>query len=271
MKRFLLSTVAILTFAGVAAAADLPARRMAPAPLVAVVPVFTWTGFYVGIHAGHIWADEDAVIGDRQNVGFGNGAVPALLEFDNSGWMGGAQIGFNWQFGAFVAGVEADISGTDIGSESSAFFPGRNLNLPNNDPDRVGPRVTALNREMDWLGTVRARVGFAFDRWMIFGTGGFAFGETSLSGSIVRTNAAGLPNFGDERNVFGSDSDTQTGWAAGAGVEYALTNNFTVKAEWIHYDLGDQNVRLSNPSGDFADFRVENAGDIVRLGLNYKF
>jgi outer membrane immunogenic protein len=260
MKKVLLSYLALCGLAGASFAADLPRRSAPVAPAFVAVPVFTWTGFYVGAHAGFISSDSDALLLDTN---FGGG-VPAVVasdflrertNVDEDGFIGGAQIGFNWQTGMFVWGLEADISGTDIGGRDFHSFPG---------DARFAPWDTTLRSDLDWLGTVRGRIGFAFDRWMIYGTGGFAIGGTSFGGSIIQPT-------GRAPNLFGSASDdTKAGWAAGLGVEYAFTNNWTVKAEWLHYDLGNETVRFESPVR-FAIYRFRQEGDIGRVGINFKF
>ncbi|MFD2222462.1 outer membrane protein, partial [Microvirga arabica] len=104
MKKILLSSVALLGLATGAVAADLPSRRAAPAPMIAAVPVFTWTGFYVGVNAGYGWSNDDF------------DSVDLADEDDDGGFVGGAQVGYNYQIGSFVVGLEGDIQYADFGS-----------------------------------------------------------------------------------------------------------------------------------------------------------
>ena len=156
MKKYLLASVAALGLvaAGAASAADLPSRK---GPVVApayIPPVFTWTGFYVGANAGYAWGNVNA--GDA----FFSGRTVSIGDID--GFIGGGQIGYNYQIGQFVVGLEADLQGADL-SATSGF----------------GDRVRT-----DYFGTVRARLGFAVDRWMPYITGGWAYGnvKTSIAG-----------------------------------------------------------------------------------------
>jgi outer membrane immunogenic protein len=228
MKKFLLSSVAALGIiaAGAASAADLPSRR-GPVEAPIYVPVFTWTGFYVGANAGYAWGQIDStnvgVIG-----GFGNFADP-------DGFVGGGQIGYNYQIGQWVIGAEADFQGADL--KATAFAPG----------------VTASN-EINYFGTVRARVGYAFDRFLPYVTGGFAYGNVK--------NKVTTP-FG----AF-SDDNTQYGWTVGGGLEYAFTNNLTAKLEYLYVDLDKESITV--PGGTF-NANVETKFSVVRAGLNYKF
>jgi outer membrane immunogenic protein len=207
MKKILLSSVALLGLATGALAADLPSRR-APAPIIAAVPVFTWTGFYVGVNAGYGWSNNDF------------DAVDLADEDDDGGFVGGAQVGYNYQIGSFVVGLEGDVQYADFGREGVFDFDGDGVF----DDDF---------NSSDWFGTVRARAGVAFDRALIYATGGFAF------------------------------ADDATGWTVGGGVEYAFTNNLSAKIEGLYVNLeGDD---------DFPGFDNETDFGVVRAGLNFRF
>ncbi|MGO4704147.1 outer membrane protein, partial [Microvirga sp. 2MCAF38] len=155
MKKILLSSVALLGFTAGALAADLPSRR-APAPIIPVIPAFTWTGFYVGVNAGFGWnsSNDDNVF--VPGVGFvGNGG-------SNGGFVGGGQIGYNYQVGQFVIGAETDLQYADLGHRNNDVFVGT-FGFNNKSSD-------------NYFGTVRVRAGYAFDRALIYATGGFAYG-----------------------------------------------------------------------------------------------
>lgn len=228
MKKYLLSGVAALGLlaAGAASAADLPSRK---GPVVAPVyaPVFTWTGFYVGANVGYAWGQIDS-------TGLG-----VLSGFDDpDGITGGGQIGYNYQIGQFVLGLEADFQGADL--KASVFNPA------------VG--IISASNEINWWGSVRGRVGYAFDRFLPYVTGGFAYGN--VKNSLV--TPAG---------VFSNDN-TQYGWTIGGGLEYAFTNNLTAKIEYLYVDLDKESITV--PGGVF-NANVETKFSVVRAGLNYKF
>ena len=227
MKKYLLSGVAALGLlaAGAASAADLPSRK---GPVVApvYVPAFTWTGFYVGANAGYAWGQIDS-----SNFGIVNPFS------DPDGFVGGGQIGYNYQIGQWVVGLEADFQGADLKSTA------RNL----------AGTVTASN-EINWFGTVRGRVGYAFDRFLPYVTGGFAYGNVK--------NKVTAPTF-----TF-SDDNTQYGWTVGGGLEYAFTNNLTAKVEYLYVNLDKESFTV--PGGTFTS-NVETKFSVVRAGLNYKF
>lgn len=214
MKKFLLASVAALGIvaAGAASAADLPSRK-GPVEAPIYVPAFTWTGFYVGANAGYAWGNVNA-------DGFANIG-------DIDGFIGGGQVGYNYQMGQFVLGLEADIQGADLSSGDNLF----------------GARV-----KTDYFGTVRARVGFAYDRFLPYITGGWAYGN-------VKTDIVG----------FGSSDNSHTGgWAVGGGLEYAFTNNLIGGVEYLYVDLGEKRI-FNTGTKVGTDFSV------VRARLSYKF
>jgi len=218
MKKYLLASVAAigLVAAGAASAADLPSRK---GPVVAPVyaPVFTWTGFYVGANAGYGWGDVN-----------GNGGVAFTNTGDLDGFVGGGQLGYNYQIGQFVLGLEADIQGADLSTGNSLG----------------GVRV-----KTDYYGTVRARAGVAFDRFLPYVTGGWAYGN-------VKTSIPAL--------AFSTDQSHTSGWALGGGLEYAVTNNLVAGVEYMYVDLGEKRV-LNTGTKVGTDFSV------VRARLSYKF
>jgi outer membrane immunogenic protein len=264
MKKTLLASVALLGIvaAGAASAADLP-RRTAPAAPYAAMPVFTWTGFYIGLNAGYNWSDNKSTVTFNPSAAIpaatGVALLPGRFNTGGDGFIGGGQIGYNYQMGQFVVGLEADISFLDNKKNASFVSP-----LVGNF---VG--VSSAQSELEYLGTVRGRLGFAFDRALVYATGGLAYGE-------IKSNTAFTVNNGT-LNWAGSKSDTRTGYAVGGGIEYAFTNNLSAKVEYLYYDLGKYSYRANpvNPAalatGASYDIRQETKGSIVRAGLNYRF
>jgi outer membrane immunogenic protein len=347
MKRFLLSTVALVGFAGVASAADLP-RRVAPPPVVPIVPAFTWTGFYFGVNAGAAFTvndDDDDVFGDdrfggdtiriRTNDIRGSQRSSGVLRLrggdgglgndDDSdvGFTGGGQIGFNYQFtpgSGFVVGLEADIQYIDIGGGDSGggrsqgvspadftadrpFFNGEGVpNSPTTlgrgnsfgaafDPrpgQRPATRVVRgglAAQDLNYFGTVRGRLGYAFDRTLIYATGGFAYG-----GGDSNNNDDGLFN---DNGGNGGD-EFKYGWTVGGGVEFAFSNfqlfgssTMTFKIEGLYVNLseddngnGNTGVQRASYSRRTQVLRLPSGGGnnndetefaVVRAGVNFKF
>ena len=272
IKKLLLASAATALLTGAASAADLP-RRAAPPPVFTPVPVFTWTGAYFGINAGYAF---DASSNNTNSFGvpapYGNGTTAFFSQRNQEGFTGGGQVGYNFQFtpgSGIVVGVEADAQYLDFGrSRNNAFLVG---------PLAPGYYVTDPRglSSLDFFGTVRGRLGYAFDRTLVYGTGGFAYG----SGSADRS-------FG---GYAGNDS-FRTGWAVGGGIEYALpTDSFlnffrssavTLKVEGLYVNL-DRNTRnqgafVINAANNFPVVysgigRRSDEFAVVRAGLNYKF
>ena len=243
-------------------------KQVAPAP----VPEcdFTWTGFYLGANFGYGWGDADTdfePLPDAATFVFLN---PTTLHPDPDGWIGGGQIGFNWQWGKWlVLGAEADFQGSDIeGSDREETFDGFSA-VPTN-PNRF----LEAHERMQWFGTARGRLGIApWCRMLIYGTGGFAFGNIDYS---AQTNFGNTFFHGAAYPV--DFTETQTGWCAGGGIEYAISRHWTVRAEYLHYDLGDEDraggelIRGVPQNLGFAvRYNFNTEGDMVRGALNFKF
>jgi outer membrane immunogenic protein len=279
-----------------ALAADLPVKAKP-------VPVYSWSGWYGGVNAGYGWQDNHAGYrGDAYGdpvTGLGDGAGTIFTDglaqisqqatavvnhqtyrqtLNTSGFIGGGQFGYNWQIDhTWVAGFEADAQYAN--AKGNALF---------NAPDTPGVRLSvASSHQLDWFGTVRGRIGYLIsDRFLAFGTGGLAFGETKAQAAIsiigpTGWNVAGggissqITCQGFTTCLAGSSSRTAVGWTAGGGFEYAVLPNVTIKTEYLHIDLGDQNVKLTVQSpttgNGFVNARFSTAYDIVRAGMNFRF
>lgn len=207
-----LAAAMLASASAVSEAADAPrgpAYRPPPPP----IPYFSWTGFYAGAHIGVGWSDGD---------GSGN----------SSGFIGGGQVGFNYQINQWVVGVEADIAGTTIGDSVSVGIPGAG--------------VVTGSGSLDWVSTLAPRLGYAFDRWLVYGKFGGAWAHGS--GSVAINGV----------QVFSVDQ-TVSGWVLGVGTEYALQGNWTAKIEYNMMDFGSD--------GPFSDSKFH----VFKAGLNYRF
>jgi len=219
MKQVLLACCGTLALASIARAADFPPRYpVTRAPIYA--PVYNWTGFSLGFNGGGAW---------------GSSTWDSTGDFDLSGGLLGATAGYNWQVGTLVFGLEGDVDWTNIKGHTFAF---------------CAPGCETSN---SWLATVRGRVGYTFDRFMPYVTGGAAFGN-------VDANHPGFPGA----------SSTQFGWAVGAGLEFAVINNITAKIEYLHYDLGNFTCGLNCGNGVIND-QVSFSADTIRGGVNLRF
>jgi outer membrane immunogenic protein len=228
-QHLLASALCVLPFA--ASAADLPMKG----PYRAVEPApFTWTGFYLGVNAGAASLSTDyrvdSLRGDLANGDQGNGG----------GALAGVTAGYNYQMGTWLLGIEADFAWSNAGNSGQAFG------------------MPAASAKMTSFSTVRGRVGYAFDRALIYGTGGLAIAQ--LKGNSVNF-------FLNDASCIAGFSETRTGWTVGGGLEYALSNHFSVKVEGLYADLGTASA--TNARGCGATFK--NTVTVGRAGLNYKF
>ena len=224
MKRLVFASAAIAALVGVggsASAADLP-RQMPVKAAPYVAPYYNWTGFYLGINGGGAW---------------GRSQWDSTGSFDVSGGLVGGTIGYNWQTGPWVFGLEGDIDWANIKGNTAA----------------LGCVSGNCSSENTWLGTARGRIGYAFDRVMPYVTGGAAFGD-------VKANQPGTTGA----------NDTRAGWTAGAGVEFAVTNNISAKVEYLHYDLGSFTCGLNCGNG-FVNDNVSFNANVLRGGVNFRF
>jgi outer membrane immunogenic protein len=280
----LLSALFTTCVLGSVFAADLPSRKAPPpVPYISPAPVYSWTGFYIGVNAGGTLSGSSTIALAPSSdfgpfpSGFASaqaiGAYPAFLRDRRIGFIGGGQAGYNWQFGPIVTGVEADIQVLPTRNSVSATLfnpapPPANFSAP-----VFGTATVA--RRLDYLGTVRGRLGFAVDRALFYATGGVALGGTNL-GYI------GTIGFPSAPTVFLSGSSQvsrpSVGYTLGAGVEYAFWNNWSVKAEYLYYDVGRHSTTIAGtytnfvPStGGFSTASVRDNGHIFRAGLNYRF
>lgn len=205
-----------------AQAADIPMNAPPPpAPIFSPAPVATWTGFYVGANVGYGWA----------NVG------TAAFSDDLSGVIGGGQIGYNYQVSQWVLGVEGDFQGsaesrTDSGSVLGTTF--------------------TIDQQIRWFGTLRGRLGYAFNDVLIYATGGAAWQNYELSVSALGTTV--------------SDDTTKIGWTVGGGVEWMFAPQWSVKGEYLYMDTGDTDVTLFG-----VTFTGRAKNQIARIGVNYHF
>jgi len=247
MKRFALVLAASALAAGSAFAADLPAKApVYKAPVAA--PIFSWTGFYIGVNAGYSWGRQDNSL-----QATGGGIISGNSNSDKiNGFIGGGQIGYNWQINQFVLGIEADLQASGQKGDGTFFVPGTAVILV------VPPTNFTYTDKLDWFGTVRGRLGFAMDRWLPYVTGGWAFGRGTVSGS---STGAIVSTFSGSKNY--------NGWTLGGGLEYAFDRNWSVKAEYLYFDFGTGPTVAVTPAVNVVSGKMTD--NIARLGVNYRF
>ncbi len=241
MRKVLGLVGATLLFAGPAFAADLGKPPPYKAP--AYVPAPSWAGFYLGIHGGYGWG-HDSIDGD-------------ISPFSNpspKGGVFGGQLGYNWQFGTYVAGLEVDSSWADL-KDSQSFTAAAVVNrIP------VSETLT-LSSKIDYLGSARARAGFLLTPdWLFYGTAGLGWAHDKITSETVTF-------LGVSETLSISASKSHFGWAAGGGAEYKLLPNLLLRAEYLHYGFGSETYNFSGGGSLNSKLSV----DVVRGGLSYKF
>lgn len=238
-----------------------------------------WTGFYVGVHGGYSKGDWDGQL--RSSAGTPT-APPTVIDIngehrtlDADGWLGGLQLGYNRQIGNFVLGFETDVSWSEF--DGDATYRTRNF--------LTAPDQLYYDKEhkpkLDYFGTVRGRIGYAFGNFLPYATGGLAWGKTQedmvvdqyASGPVWATGLT--PN-----EASGHADERHIGWTAGAGVETKVGSGWSLKAEWLYVDLGKADYLFigQHNNGTFAGqsfatdaFPADLTFDVYRIGLNYQF
>ncbi|MGJ5082260.1 outer membrane protein [Bradyrhizobium sp. HKCCYLS3013] len=264
--KTLASAVSLLLASSLGAfAADLPARyTKAPPPAV----IYNWTGFYFGGSVGYGWGRSNLNTTLDQTSSWAVEGAAFQNQFVNisnnrlnpAGVLGGLQAGYNWQSGAGVFGIEADINGSDLNKRTvyTAANP---------------PTTRTFNESIrnDWFMTLRGRAGYAVDTTLFYVTGGLAVGN--VKGSWDLTSANGYTKTA-------SANETRVGWTVGAGVEHAFAPNWTVKAEYLYTDLGSINYTsayvlgstFAPPGSNYVERLSQDFSfHTVRVGVNYKF
>lgn len=242
MKKFLLATVSMVALSSVVRAADMPAAMPTKERMYAPVPVMTWDGAYIGVQGGVVRRDTPFL-----NISPPFGTFPS--DHRKTGGTAGALLGYNWQLGSFVYGLEGDWSWT--GTKET------------NDPlEFIG------SFDAKWLATIRGRAGLALDSTLLYLTGGVAFGRVN---NMVPFAVA------DDRSIVSGffQNQTKTGWTVGAGVEHMFGPHWTARAEFRYVDLGKTNVNCTEiapgscPTGYRGEF--SNKLKLGLVGLAYKF
>jgi outer membrane immunogenic protein len=242
MKNFIFVSVAVfaLFVCGPAGAADIAGGS------------YNWTGFYAGLNVG-------AAINNSKYTGTPSSGLAPLSPFisdsaglNSTGVTGGAQLGYNFQSGCFVYGLETDFNGNSTSESTTVTNP------------LLVPLTHAITQNFDFFGTLRGRLGYTpVDRLLVYATGGLAYGNVSSSSTVT---VIGLP-------LYGSASDFQAGWTVGGGAEYALTKCLTVRLEYLYVDLGSMNYTCTTPLTSVLSYstQLDTTEHVIRMGVNYKF
>lgn len=257
LSKLLLAAAGVAAISTSALAADLPSP--AAPPVYIPPPAFTWAGVYLGVTAG--FAEGFHTFDDLNGAFLG---YPGLADTRSSGFAGGGTLGVNLQAGSLVYGIETDIN----------WLSNRTTYL---DPNAINNFQPYEANRLNYLGTVRGRLGLAVDRTLIYFTAGVAY--ANVNNELTNFSASGFPTF--ELPDFNVNS-TRVGWVVGAGVEYGLAANWTIKGEALYADLGRANSTFVVPppgtgpgtrlaAGLIYGARFDTSVAIIRAGLNYKF
>jgi outer membrane immunogenic protein len=230
------------------------------------VAAYNWTGFYLGINGGYANSNEKTTItGGNPLSGtiLATGFLPSVLDTGHDGWTFGGQIGWNFQYGGFVWGIETDLQFSDTKASASQLVTLAPLGVPIG----ISGEATA---EREWFGTVRGRAGILLnEKLLVYGTGGLAYGSFnhSASASLIAPAPFGA-------TAAASRSETEWGWTVGAGMEAAFAHNWRLKAEYLYSDYGDASLTygttvLGAPVAFTATTPLKYHD--FRVGLNYNF
>jgi outer membrane immunogenic protein len=219
MKQFLVPSIVLSAFVvSSAMAADLPIRKGEPAPPPAAA-IFDWSGIYVGGHIGYGYADADIA------------GLAQPLRLESEGFLGGAQGGWNYQTGRFVLGAELDFSFADINSNNS--------NVTGN-----------VSSSTPWLATATTRLGYTWDRFLVYGKVGAAFAQFDYNVNNLTA------------------SETLVGFTVGTGLEWAVSGNWSAKAEYNYLDFGRSAVNFDNSN---VSLDIDQRISVIKAGVNYRF
>lgn len=243
MNRLLSGLVLSAVLATPVMAADLPARMPVKAP-PPIVTVYSWTGCYIGGHAGWAW-------GDKNIERVAGNPLAASYNHNVDGFLIGGQIGCNvWQRDRWVLGIEAQVSWTDLNG-SAAFDP------------NITAQTSGFKTDADWMGSIAGRLGYAFGatgQTLIFVKGGAAF----IHESFQATSPIAALTYSDSK-------DLRWGWMVGGGFEHALSGPWSIKGEYNYNDFGTQTRSLCTPLAVCEDYRIRQHIHVVKFGINYRW
>jgi outer membrane immunogenic protein len=243
MRTSIFAFLSLLLGTAVGIAAELP-RKILP-PLASLERFASWSGPYLG---GNFGGGITTATSDFSAVGLPIGTI----DNSQSGAVGGAQAGYNWQNGPAVFGVEADIQFSGMAGSVSAQCP---------TPMCLSPVTASFAQTMPWFGTVRARLGYAADSWLVYATGGYAYASVKTDASVTAPGFSALLGQSEMRN----------GWTAGGGIELAFSRHWSARLEYLYLDFGRADTAWTLDGLSAIGDSAKIVSSVVRAGVNYRF
>ena len=267
MKKILIASAALATLIGTPALAADMALKAVP-----MAPACLWCGWYIGLNAGWVGSSGNNFSNagtDTDGGGLGTvlaaGAIPGSVSTSVSGFIGGGQIGYNWQVSNWLVGLEGDFDGVSAKKTTTVVFPGSAAFVP---------FTTTYTRQLDWLSTVRGRVGvLASSNLLLYVTGGVAIGEVKTGNALICPVCA--PPASTEPTTVNSNTNTKAGGTVGGGIEWMVAPHWSIKAEYLYANLGRTNSTITYTYGAASvstlTSSVRNSYNIARAGVNWHF
>lgn len=244
--RVVIAAIGLFAMAASSAgAADLPSRM--PTKAIPYVAAYNWTGFYVGGHIGGGWVNQSATF--LSTTGVALDPAGTAYNTDHNGFLGGAQIGYNYQFQNWVVGIGADVSWTSASADTVT------------NGSLVAGSVLHTQGKTNWYGTVTGRVGYAWNNLLVYGKGGFAWANDTYGGYAT---------VGGATTLYNDIKDTRTGWTLGAGVEWGFWDKWSLFAEYNYLNFGTKTYTFTAPTVT-SNYDIKSSVSIAKVGVNYRF
>lgn len=244
MSRFVVALLAISAFTVAARAADMPVKARSVAP----VPMYNWTGFYAGGHIGGGWVTQNSKF--LSTTGVALDPVGTTYGTNRSAFLGGGQLGYNYQIQNWVLGISGDFSWTHATVDTIT------------NGSLVAGSVIHSQGKTDWYATLTGRVGYAFNNWLFYAKGG---------GAWVHDTYGGFATVAGATTTNGDVKSTRSGWTVGGGVEWGFWDRWTAFVEYDYIDVGTKTITFTSSAATTARYDINGQVSLVKGGVNYRF